>query len=305
MESSADQYAALRDGRGFVELAGWSSVTLAGNDRQAFLNNFCTNDVKRLAPGESCEAFITNVKGKVLGHGLVSSRAQELVFVTVPGQAPDLVAHLERYVIREDVEIRDSTTERAYLLLTGHPPTIDANWVPWPVLADQRAGLVECLPSDVNIVRQALVDAGLVPCDDAAFQTLRIEAGLPLYGIDFNADNFPQEVGRNDRAISFTKGCYLGQETVARIDALGHVNQQITGVRFAGPDVPAAGTELTADGKPAGRVTSACYSPRLDAPLALAMVRRQWLAQGARLQSAVGDGEVVTLPLSYRDTRGT
>jgi len=297
MESSSEQYAPLRDGRGFVELAGWSSVTLTGSDRQVLFNNFCTNDVKRLAPGESCEAFITNVKGKILGHGLVSCRQRELVFVTVPRQAPALVAHLERYVIREDVQIRDSTAERAYLLLTDAPPAIDANWIPWPILANERGGLLECPPGELTSVRQALVGTGWMECDDAAFQTLRIEAGLPLYGIDFDAENFPQEVGRNEQAISFTKGCYLGQETVARLDALGHVNQQLTGVRIAGPEIPAAGTELTADGKPVGRVTSASFSPKLAAPLALAMVRRQWLAPGTRLAAAAGECEVVAVPV--------
>ena len=85
-----------------------------------------------------------------------------------------------------------------------------------------------------------------------AFHALRIEAGTPLFGVDFDDRNFPQEVGRNEQAISFTKGCYLGQETVARIDALGHVNQQLAGVRFAGTNVPDAGSELTHAGKTAG-----------------------------------------------------
>jgi folate-binding protein YgfZ len=293
----SEQYAALRNGRGFVELAGWSSVTLAGSDRQAFLNNFCTNDVKRLAPGESCEAFITNVKGKVFGHGLTSCREGELVFITVPDRAPTLVAHLERYVIREDVQIRDSTAERAYLAVNAEASSGDSIWISWPLLGSKRGGLLECPTSAISNAKQALADHGLAECAAAAFDTLRVEAGTPLFGFDFNVENFPQEVGRNERAISFTKGCYLGQETVARIDALGHVNQQITGVRFDGRDVPTAGTELTADGKPAGHVTSACFSPRLDAPLALAMMRRQWLAPGTRLASAAGECEVATLPV--------
>ena len=94
-------------------------MTLTGADRQTFLNNFCTNDVKRLAPGDSCEAFFTNVKGKILGHGLVTCRDDELVFITVPGQAAKLIEHLDRYVIREDVQLRDTTAERAYLLIAG------------------------------------------------------------------------------------------------------------------------------------------------------------------------------------------
>ena len=131
----------------------------------------------------------------------------------------------------------------------------------------------------------------------AAFDALRVEADMPLFGVDFDASNLPQEVARNDRAISFTKGCYLGQETVARIDALGHVNQELTGVRFEGAEVPAAGTELTHGGSVAGRVTTATFSPRLDGPLALAMVRREWLAPGTRLETPVGPCDVIMLPV--------
>ncbi len=155
----------------------------------------------------------------------------------------------------------------------------------------------EATPADMPRVGQELLAAGAVECGEAAFQALRIEAGTPLFGVDFNADNLPQEVGRDELAISFTKGCYLGQETVARIDALGHVNQSLVGVRFAGQIVPPAGLELTSGEDSAGRVTSASYSPRLESPLALAMVRRPWISPGTRLESAAGPCEVVDLPV--------
>src|SRR3954447_24195370 len=97
VETSANiQYDALRSTGGVVELAGWSSVTLGGRDRQSFLHNFCTNDVKRLIPVSNCEAFITNVKGKIVGHVLVSSRDDELVLIGAPGQGPRIAAHLDR-----------------------------------------------------------------------------------------------------------------------------------------------------------------------------------------------------------------
>ena len=104
---------------------------------------------------------------------------------------------------------------------------------------------------------------------------VRLEAGVPLFGQDITDDNLPQEIGRDKLAISFTKGCYLGQETVARIDALGHVNRQLVGLRFEGGTVPPAGTKLVADGKEVGHVTIAAWSPKLDARLAMALVRRR------------------------------
>jgi folate-binding protein YgfZ len=130
---------------------------------------------------------------------------------------------------------------------------------------------------------------------DSAFDVARIEAGMPLFKVDFDDSNLPQEVGRDKEAISFTKGCYLGQETVARIDGLGHVNQRIVGVQFTGHEVPAVGTELILAGAAVGRVTSSAFSPALGAPLALAMVRREANAVGTRLESAVGACEVIAL----------
>jgi folate-binding protein YgfZ len=140
-------------------------------------------------------------------------------------------------------------------------------------------------------------DRGFVVAGSEAFTSARVEAGLPLFGVDFGEQNFPQEVGRDREAVSFTKGCYLGQETVARIDALGHVNQRLVGVRFGGKEVPDPGLELMHSGKKVGQVTSVAFSPRSNAPLALAMVRREANAPGTRLESAVGDCEVVSLPV--------
>jgi folate-binding protein YgfZ len=322
-----DQYIALSKKCGFVELAEWSSITITGNDRQGFLHNFCTNDIRRLAPGQCCEAFITNVKGRVIGHGLVTCRDESLVLITVPQQAATVIAHLDRYVIREDVQLLDSTSSRAYFLLAGDSGWIEktisitetktevrsirplivnvevnladmpVRWIAWDLLGPVFCGLVEINTRDAGRARDAMVERKLRPCSEAAFHALRIEAGTPLFRLDFDERNLPQEVGRNDRAISFTKGCYLGQETVARIDALGHVNQHLAGVRFAGDVLPKSGYDLLHDGKTAGHVTSTTYSPKLQAPLALAMLRREQCALGTQLASAAGPCEVISLPI--------
>jgi folate-binding protein YgfZ len=291
------QYEALRSGNGFVELFGWSCVIVAGADRQAFLNNFCTNDVKRLSPGESCEAFFTNVKGKIVGHGLVISTATELIVIGSPGQAARLIEHLDRYVIREDVQLRDATNERSVFLVTGESAASQAGTIEWRLLGNTRSGLRQTELSGRERLLETLFKNGLTECDMAAFETLRIEAGTPLFGVDFVERNLPQEIGRDRQAISFTKGCYLGQETVARIDAMGHVNQRIVGVRFDGSQVPAAGTELTHTDAKVGHVTSATLSPQLNAPLALAMVRREHQGVGSRLESSAGPCEVIALPI--------
>jgi folate-binding protein YgfZ len=137
-----------------------------------------------------------------------------------------------------------------------------------------------------------------VNCGTTATDIVRIEAGTPWFGRDVTDENLPQEVDRTPLAISFTKGCYLGQETVARLDAMGHVNRTLCGVRFPGPEVPSVGGEIRIDEKVVGRITSACWSPRLGTPLALAYMRRGHNQVGARVPSPWGDAEVVRLPVT-------
>jgi folate-binding protein YgfZ len=304
-----EQYDALRTRGGIVALTNWSRVTVTGADRATFLNNFCTNDIKLLPPGDRREAFFTNVKGKIIGHGLVVCRADELVILGVPGQQTRLTSHLERYVIREDVRLRDTTADRSLLLLAGGEAagvrfdkfrspdglgSIGLDVASWNLVGSSFAVVLD-LPSEASLrIHELLRDCGFALAGEA-FESARIEAGVPLFMVDFDEDNFPQEVNRDRQAISFTKGCYLGQETVARIDALGHVNQRLVSVRFFGDQIPKPGMELSQAGKKVGRVTSAAWSPRLRAPLALAMVRREANSQGTQLESAIGAGEVIAL----------
>jgi folate-binding protein YgfZ len=306
------QYAALRFGCAIVELTGWSSVTLTGADRQPFLHNFCTNDIKRLVSGASCEAFFTNVKGRIVGHGVVACGENELVVLGVPEQASRLIEHLDRYIIREDVQLRDTTSTRAFVLVAGGELARDimtecrqngtnaekpTGIISWNLVGAEYECVYELASLELQLVLAKVGDNRCVLVGPQAFNTARIEAGVPFFGHDFDERNFPQEVGRNEQAISFTKGCYLGQETVARIDALGHVNQQLAGVRFFGSVLPETGAALTDDGRTVGHVTSATFSPRIGAPLALAMVRRENTAIGSQLQSPAGMCEVVELPV--------
>ena len=125
--SIAQQYELITTGKGYVELAGWSTVVLTGEDRVSFLQNMCTNDIKALEPWRSCEAFCTDVKGKIVSHFLVTANEDRLILLAVPEQAATLIAHLDRYIIREDVQLIDVTSElewfcvvsRARLTLIG------------------------------------------------------------------------------------------------------------------------------------------------------------------------------------------
>jgi folate-binding protein YgfZ len=272
------EYEALTRGSGVVDVSDRTKLELRGADRATFLHNFCSNDIKRLQPGQSCEAFVCNVKGHVLAHIHVLCRDDALWLDTVPEQAERLTAHLDRYLIREDVQIADRTNDLAAFLVTGE--STDG----FAIAAAPRARLLW--------LEKGSQPQGTV-CSREALNVVRIEQGFPWYGIDISDENLPQEVDRNEQAISFTKGCYLGQETVARIDALGHVNKTLCQVAFTGTTIPTAETVLSSGDKVVGRVTSAAWSPKHSAPSALAYIRRGSSDPGTKLSSSAGDATVL------------
>lgn len=315
------EYEAATAGAAVVRLRDWSTVRVTGKDRASFLHNMCTNDVKRLATGEGCEAFFTDVKGKVVAHGFLLAGTDAIEIVMVPGTAPRLIAQLDCYVIREDVTLSDRSGEVAWVLLLGPRAgdvleqvvgesvgELTGAWahrafvigdaavqvlrceLPW-----MGGFLIGCAPDAIGAIEAKLTGAGAVLGGDSLWNIVRVESNWPLWGVDFDESNLPQEVSRDEQAISFRKGCYLGQETVARIDALGHVNKQLAAVRFEGNAVPEVGAELLQGEQAVGRVTSTCWSPRAAKPqaMAMAMVKRGANAVGTSLRWSAGVGEVV------------
>lgn len=314
------QHAALTNAAGVARLDR-TLIAVTGADRTSFLHSFLTGDIKRLTPGSGCEAFVTSPQGKTLGHLVVFCEAERHVLDTVAGQKEALTAHFNRYVISEDVEFHDLSDQVSMLLVAGpqavdllarvagtSPPTERLGHAA-VTIAGQGAVIrrvdylgphsffMQVERSAGDLVRGALIESGALACDEPAVEAARIEAGFPRFGVDITPENLPQEVGRDALAISFTKGCYLGQETVARIDAVGHVNRQLVALRFAGTEVPAAGTPLLHDGQPIGAVTSAGWSPRAGGPLALGYVRRAQAKTGTVLKTAGGTVEVVSLSI--------
>jgi folate-binding protein YgfZ len=321
MSDTADQYDALTAAAGIVPLTDWTLVELTGEDRAAFFHSFCTNEIRKLPIGSGCEAFITSVQGKVLAHVFVLCLADSLLLVAPPNLGDKIVAHLDRYLINEQVELHERTGARRVLLCAGAKSedllsqqidgplpeerlaSMVAEFEGHPAiiarvdLAGPKGFLVVGDAADVDAWASALQDAGAASCGDDAWQAARIEAGTPLYGCDITDENLPQEVGRDGLAISFVKGCYLGQETVARIDSMGHVNKKLVGLRSSQSETLPPGTELTSGDKIVGTVTSSAYSPRWKAAVALAQVRRQHDQPGSQLESTVGEMEVVALPM--------
>ena len=311
-----EQYAAVRAASGYARGERRTQVHLSGSDQKTFLHAFCTADITGLVPGQGCEAFITSVQGKTLGLVHVFCRQDSLLLDTVAGQADKLVSHLDHYVIREDVTFTDQTDQQESMFIAGPQAgeTISSGLQsPLPAeplghvevaFAGHPLSIRRCPAAldgfwisgcgeSLDQLAPVLADAGCGQIDDTVVEMLRIEAGIPRYGVDLDDQNLPQEVNRNTQAINFTKGCYLGQETVARLDALGHVNWLLTGLALEPGPLPTAGTTFELDGKVTARVTSSCYSPRLEGPLAMGYVRREASTPGTALDGAVA----IALPL--------
>ena len=306
----AAEYRALTQTWGLVDVSDRTRIELTGRDRASFLNGFCTNDIQRLEPGHGCEAFLTNLKGRTIGHVFVTCGHDSLVLETVPGQAGTILAHLDRYLIREDVQLIDRTQDWGELFVAGAEAgrqvsqwlandlperMLGRDWLllfrgPW---TGGPGYLIVTPRADLNQRIEQLTSQGAERCSHEALEIVRIEAALPQFGTDISDANLPQEVNRDAAAISFTKGCYLGQETVARLDALGHVNRLLVPVRWQSDVLPVAGESLRYEEQPAGSVTSAVWSPRFGAPLGLAYVRTPHHRVGTQLLSAAGPATVV------------
>lgn len=285
-------------------------LRMTGPDRAKCLHNLTTNDVKRLAEGHGCEAFVTTPQGKTLALITVINRPHDLLLGADHAARDGLLAHLAKYAVFDDVQIEDLSPDTFELHVAG--PQLDVLverlGIPQPgasrlasveatlagavvtLLRDDPLGplgLTLIGPADAkdrvwDALKAAGESFGIVPLSASFAELLRIAAGTPVFGRDLTADNLPQEVGRDRRAISFVKGCYLGQETVARIDALGHVNKHLRHLHLEGP-LPPSGTPLTRDGKPAGTVTSAAALPGESFGIGLGYVRSAHLGPGTVL----------------------
>jgi folate-binding protein YgfZ len=292
-------------------------VAAVGEDRVAFLHGMLSNDVKALAAGQGVYAAFLTQQGKVVSDLRVYALADRLLLDMVAWRRAALQEALERYIIADDVELVPSQDE-ALLGIDGPLASavagealglarlpearhshVRAAFEGAEVLVVNsseidRAGILVCGPGQVSApLFDALVEAGAQPMGMRALDVLRVESGVPWAGIDMDDSTLIMESGR-DGAISFSKGCYLGQEVVERIAARGHVNRQLVGVTFDGDAPPAHAARLLADGNEVGYVTSAVRSEALARPIALAMVHRRHAAPGERLALDTGVGGTVT-----------
>lgn len=292
-------YQAALTGAAVFDRSSAAKLVLTGPDAAMFLGNLCTNDIKSLAAGVGCDAYFCSPTAKVQFQAWVFRAGDEFWVETTPGRSEELFKYLDRYLISERVEIADRTAEYAQFHvagpraaeLAGPDARPSANPLGMP-------GFDLLLTTELGVgLSRRLIEAGAVAGSPETWETLRIEAGTPVWGPDIDANRFVMEVGNAARAVSYTKGCYLGQEPIVMArDRAGHVNRLFTGLKVLNGGPPPAGTKLLRDGAEVGVVTSSCHSPRLGAPVALGYVRWKHHEPGTRLDAGGQPVEVVGLP---------
>ncbi len=304
-------YHAAKTASALLDRSDRVRLEVAGSDRAKFLHNLTTNDVKRLAVGSGVEAFVTSPQGKTLAHVTILAGEDRLLLRADAPLFENTLAHLRKYGLFDDVSIDEITgsTFELHVVGPGALALAESRWgvLPPPgelkhlstnslrliretILAEHGVTVIGPVGEAAKIMTD-LIARGAVPLDAPSAEALRIEAGTPLFGRDVTPENLPQEVGRDSVAINFVKGCYLGQETVARIDALGHVNKIWRGLRLkdGAQAVPPDGAPLEVDGQTTGKVTSAAYSPGVSTTVARAYVRTKFATEGSAVWVKVGD----------------
>ncbi|HMD57377.1 MAG TPA: glycine cleavage T C-terminal barrel domain-containing protein [Solirubrobacteraceae bacterium] len=318
----SSEHRVLLEGCGLLDRSERGKLALTGAGAREFLGGQVTNELAALAPGEGRFAAFLTHKGKMLGDLRVlavgadpDAAPAELLLDTERVALQNLFDMIRHFKVGFDVELHKRTLESAMLSLIGPQAGAIAAAERLPEaehahLASELTGVaVRAVRTDVGVdlifdsaerdlLWSELCERGAVPVSDAAAECLRIESGRPRYGLDIDDSVIPQEAGLNERAVSFTKGCYVGQETVARLHYRGRPNRHLRGLLLSSP--AASGEELLLDERPVGRIGSCALSPRLG-PIALALVRRE-AHPGATVavREAGAPAEVVELPFSGR-----
>ncbi|MEA2404971.1 MAG: hypothetical protein QOE08_1618 [Thermoleophilaceae bacterium] len=275
------EYELLRESAGFVDRSARGKLRLTGAEAAEFLQGQLTNDVEALEPGTGCYAALLTHKGKMQADMRVLRGDDWLLIDSEPETLPAIARMVTTYSIGRDVRSEDRTAEDAILSLVGpaarerldvQPPAEEHSWVTGEhgmyVATDAGVDVI-CPAADAEGVRAAL---GVEAVSEEAAEVIRVESGRPRYGLDMDLDTIPEEAGLNDRAVSFTKGCYVGQETVARLHYKGKPNRHLRGLRLSAP--AEAGGEIRLGDKVVGHLGSAVESPA-HGPIALALVRRE------------------------------
>ena len=334
-ELSLHENTALRETAGVIDLSSRGRICLTGADRVRFLHGQVTNDVKKLRVGEGCYAALVTARGKMESDLNIFCLQDELLLDFEPGLTEKISQRLEKYLVADDVEIVDAAPHYGLLSVQGPKSETVISSVSLfnelPEKEFQSKKIADAALGEIYLMNhpRLAVSAGFdlfVPAGSIgaatekliaaakrvggcvvgldSLEVARIEAGVPRFGADMDETNIPIECGIESRAISYNKGCYIGQEVINRIHTMGHVNKELRGLRLADDlkTLPAKGDKLFHDGKEVGYITSASKSSALKANIALGYVRREANQTGTELMLRTGNDEVrakiVSLPFN-------
>ncbi|MEW6161041.1 MAG: glycine cleavage T C-terminal barrel domain-containing protein [Verrucomicrobiota bacterium] len=327
----------LRETAGVLDLSFRSRICLTGSDRTRFLHGQVTNDVARLKVGEGCYAAVVNAKGKMESDLNIFQLDQELLLDFEPGLTERLVERFNKFIIADDVQVVDVGPHYGLISVQG-PKAADVFHSldgilkvpdrPWQFTSTAHPALGEIVLAmhprlgtagfdlfvpvgQFRVAFEMLVNAagksGGGPCGWDAFEVRRIEEGIPRFGADMDETNLPPEAELENRAISYSKGCYIGQEIIARIRTYGQVAKTLRGLRFLSdcPALPGKGTPLFKETKEIGYITSAVRSLALNETIGLGYVRREANEIGTELHVRMdaGDIPVRIAPLPFTDNQ--
>jgi folate-binding protein YgfZ len=300
----------------YIDRSERGRLKLTGRDRQTFLQGMVTNDVASLKPGDGCYAFMLDATGHVLADMRILCAEDHLLLDVEQDMSSFVAETLDKYLIMERVKITDVSLETGQFHVGGigapgvflrgdHPEGV--NW--WD--SDTCLGAVTRLTAfpgfelyfparETEGIKEMLYEHGGTSIKPEFLEALRIEAGIPCFGVDMDSRVLAPETGQRSRAINYRKGCYIGQEIVARIDARGHTNREFAGFYLNTVDLPAKDTAVTVEEKEVGRITSAAIGPQTGLPIALGYIRNEYRTAGTVVM--VGEQHAVVAELPFRLT---
>jgi aminomethyltransferase len=294
-------YQALRERAAWINLTGRGFLRVGDEDRARLLHAMTTNHVQQLTPGQSLYAFFLNAQGRILADVQILCAEDAFLLDTEPETTTVVAGHLDRYIIADAVTVEDLTAQTFVIGLEGpeawrfaqelgiDPAPAPGHWVRWNEWI--TAGItVTGLPgyrlygprAELDQIIGRLSGQGLIEAGLPEWNVVRLEHGLPRYGVDFTDRQIPQETQLMN-ALHFNKGCYLGQEIVERVRSRGQVHRKLVRLRIDGEQPPPTKSKLLAGEKEAGEITSAAFSPANRCAVALGYVRTEAIASGAPL----------------------
>ena len=321
---SAAAYDAVRHRAAFLDRSHRGRIVVSGTERASYLQGLLTNDIVALQAGQGCYTAYLTAQGRMIAD-LYAYELGDVLLLTMAGGVKDgVMAKLDQFIFSEDVQLGDVTGTFAQIAIVGPDAAAMVGSIVRGVTGEALRGMAEhgnargdwaggaaivaritdagepgfdlfVEQAQAGALTAALLAAGAVALDQATAAAVRIEAGVPLFGLDMDEETIPLEAGIEARAISFTKGCYVGQEVIIRVLHRGHgrVARKLVGLTLDGDRVPDAGAAIRSGDREIGSITSATASPALARPIALAYVHRDFLEPGTPV-TVGGQGATVT-----------